>query len=159
QITHAGPGSASHTGPLDYMRLSIGNFPKTSEFGGDSTATIGSVQGIVGAVMQPASVSPTVSAWFGMAGYAACQTSVGSGGSCTGANGTGVALASAPSGAHGYIAGLNSVVTNASQVSHTPSNSGYDYHDLTSLEVDINVMKTGGAAPHANAVGILIAGQ
>jgi hypothetical protein len=158
-LGNAGPGSSAFTGARDYLRVSIGSYPTTSEFAGDGVATIGSVQGIVGAVVQPANVSPTVSAWFGVAGYSACNTSIGVAGSCTGVSGNGVALGAATSGATSLVIGLNGVATNAPTVSNTLTRTGKDYVNISGAEIDVNMMKlAGGTAPHANIVGISIVG-
>lgn len=155
--TNVGPGASTYHGVLDYFRSNVGSYPTTGEFAGDTTANIGAAQALVGAIVQPL-LAADVSAYFGVAGYAACSTGVGFGGSCVGVSGNGIALGNGTALKPGLAIGLNSVATNSSQVSNTQPNTGYDYIGLTSVEIDLNLMKFAGAAPHANAVGISIVG-
>lgn len=157
-ITAAGPGGSSYTGVKDYMRISIGNFPMTSEFGADGSAQIGAVNGLMSGIVQPGNVSSTVTAWFGITGACLENTDVGLAGSCTGVAGYGLAQGNAALFA-GQAVGVTAGVSNAAKITAAATRTGFEGMNLSGIEVNTNNMKlSNGAAPKANVVGISFIG-
>jgi hypothetical protein len=125
----------------DGLRISVNNYPVTSEFGNN---LINLTQGLVGAVNVPSNATnPQGAASFGIAGYGVSASSA------VGAAGTfgfgGILNPNVPSW------GGNFLVANCPSPNCTTS-TGYSGGTQWGIEVDANIMKSGGAAPAGTKV-------
>lgn len=126
----------SGTTIYDGFRISVNGYPVSSEFGNNA---INLTQAIVGAVNVPSNATNGFSAAsYGVAGYGVSSSAN------EGAVGTFGFGGSHATNAEAW--GMNALVTNCPSP-NCATNTGYQSQTLWGIEVDANVMKSGGVAP------------
>jgi len=145
-INDAGPDFSSLTINYDSLRVAVNNFPASSEFGSGVGEVVSS---ITGGVDIPSSATHGA---FSVSGYARTASDVGV---AVGVFGMGQINADGMAGISSW--GGNFIATNcAAQVCAT--NTGHTVINTYGVEIDTNLMKSGGGAPAGNSTGLYITG-
>ena len=145
-----GPSWASYANQYNGLRVAVNGFPVTSQFGSNSS---GITEAITGAV-DVSAASTAGNHCSGVAGYARTNSN---GQGSVGIFGAGMMAGGGTVGTGASTWSANTVVTNA-PVPNPATNTGVNYAVLYGMEMDFNLMKTGGAAPNAAMRGIYMTG-
>lgn len=144
-ISGPSPAWASYTSVFEAFKVNVNSFPTSGLFGAN---TAGITEAIAGMVEIPSTVV-AINHSTGLAGYARTASSAQGAVGCFGSG----ALNSG--GQHAW--GSNFLVTNSPQAVGA-TNTGFNFGGLWGSEIDVNLFKTGGAAPTGDVAGLAFFG-